>query len=282
MSARPTTLRVTILVDEEAPTRGTAEHGFAAFLEWGEHRLLFDTGQGEVLAANAAACGVLLTTVEDTVLSHGHYDHTGGIPAVLAAAPAARFWSLTGIDRPRYSRREGTPRAIGLPDPARRALASLPPEQLRCADAAPAIVPGAWLTGPIPRLDPREDTGGPFFLDAAGQWPDPLADEQALWFPTSRGPIVIVGCCHAGLVNTLRRVQEQSGDHRVRAVIGGLHLGAASEERLAHTLDELARRDLERLVPCHCTGARAFGRLQQALGERVCPGGVGARFEFAD
>jgi 7,8-dihydropterin-6-yl-methyl-4-(beta-D-ribofuranosyl)aminobenzene 5'-phosphate synthase len=142
------------------------------------------------------------------------------------------------------------------------------------------IAPGAGVTGVISRLTDYEDTGGPFFLDAAGEHPDPIEDDLALWIRTEEGLVVVVGCSHAGLVNTLKTAVRLAGTSRIRAVIGGFHLLEASFSRTAQTVRALRALSPETILPCHCTGVRALETLRRAFGERVAPGAAGVICEL--
>src|SRR5512145_419111 len=155
-----------------------------------------------------------------------------------------------------------------MPDAARNALESVPQENVRWIHQPVELSASAGLAGPIPRLSDFEDTGGPFYLDPEGAEPDPLADDLALWLRTDRGLVVLAGCGHSGLVNTLRCAASESGERRLRAVIGGFHLGEASQRRLHRTVEALASLSPDIIVPCHCTGAAASERLRQSFGAR--------------
>lgn len=273
-------LKVTILVDNHAGPGLTSEHGLAFWIETGSTNILFDTGQGTALEPNAAALGVDLAAAHLVVLSHGHYDHTGGLPLVLGKAAQARVHCHPGVFGPRFSIRDGAARAIGMPAPAQAALKALP--RLRLAQETRGV---RWsehlgLTGAVPRRAPFEDTGGPFFLDDGGRQPDPIDDDQAMWARTRDGLVVITGCCHSGLLNTLERVRAVAGAGRIHAIIGGFHLSAASEHRMAKTIEGLRAHDPARLIPCHCTGDGAVAALQAAFGDRVTPGATGQIHEW--
>jgi 7,8-dihydropterin-6-yl-methyl-4-(beta-D-ribofuranosyl)aminobenzene 5'-phosphate synthase len=272
-------ITVTILVDNQAPPGLLSEHGFSAWVEAAGRRLLFDTGQGPALAANADALGVDLRAVETLVLSHGHYDHTGGIPFVLGLAPTVEIHLHPAATGARYAIRDGVAKPIDVPDPARRALEAHPPG-VRWTTEPHQFTPDVGLTGPVPRVTGYEDTGGPFFTDPEGREPDPITDDMALWMRSDRGLVVVAGCSHAGVVNTLRHALAVSGETRLHAVLGGFHLNAASEHRLARTMEDLQALGPDLVVPCHCTGAPAVERLEQALGARVVRGSAGAVFRF--
>lgn len=264
--------RIIVLAQDSVRQRGLlAEHGLALWLEWGDRRLLFDTGQGLVLRANAKRLGVPLAEMTDIVLSHGHYDHTGGLAALLARhSPTLHAHPHAFL--PRYARNaDGTARDIAMPDAANvRAYARLDPVT-RPTD----LGHGLWLTGPVPRRTDYEDTGGPFFLDPACQSPDPVTDDQAAFIETPEGIVVLVGCAHAGVVNTLRYVQELTGGQPLHTLLGGLHLVRADARRLRETIAELRRRPPRRLFPGHCTGDAATARLWQDFPDRCAPCPVG-------
>lgn len=271
--------KLTIIVDNKAAEGLLCEHGFAAWIEVAGRRLLFDTGQGAALAGNADKLGIDLRTADTLVLSHGHYDHTGGVPLLVARAPTAEIYAHPAATGPRYSIRDGVAKPIAMPVAARTAL-EVHPVGVRWTTRSQRLAIGLGLTGPIPRLTDFEDTGGPFFVDADGSQSDSIADDMALWMRTGRGLVVVVGCSHAGLVNTLRHALKLSGEPRLHAVLGGFHLNQASEVRLARTMAELQELGPDLIVPCHCTGDAAVERLRQSFGERVFPGSAGAVFRF--
>ncbi len=272
-------IKITVLVDDLAAAGLRSEHGFAAWIEVAGRRLLFDTGQGSALMDNAEKLGIDLRTVDTLVISHGHYDHTGGIHLVIAQAPTAKIYIHPASTGPRYSIRDGVAKSIVMPNPARMAL-EMHSVGVRWTTRAEQLLLGLGLTGPIPRLTDYENTGGPFFVDADGNEPDLITDDQALWANTERGLVVVVGCSHAGLVNTLRHALKLSGEPRLHAVLGGFHLNEASERRLSRTMDELKQLGPDLIIPCHCTGDAAVERLRRTFGERVVQGYAGAVFRL--
>jgi len=280
MSPQVSTAMVTLLVDNKALAGLGFEHGFAAWIEVSGRRVLLDTGQGAVLAGNAAALGIDLGAVDILVLSHGHFDHTGGISQVLARAPAAEVYFHPAATGVRYAVRDAVARSIGMPEAARGALKRFVATRVHRVTEPAEIAPGVGLTGRIDRHTNYEDTGGPFFLDSAGTRPDPISDDLALWIRTDRGLVVVVGCSHAGLINTLQHARRVSGEARLHAVVGGFHLGGAAAERLERTVEALEALAVERIVPCHCTGDAAVETLRQALGARVVPGAAGVSYTF--
>ncbi len=248
-------LTITQLVENAAGAPGLlAEHGAAFFIEADGRYLLLDTGQGMVLRHNAERLGLPIDRVEMIVLSHGHYDHTGGLSAALELTGHADLYLHPDALSAKYNRDGrfiGAPRAdlTDLESRVRRLLISRTPTTL---------APGILLTGEIPRVHPLEDTGGPFYSDARSTVLDCIPDDQALAIDTPGGLVVVLGCGHAGVVNTLEYVQTLTHGRAIRAVLGGMHLLRANAARLQFTLDAFQRLGIAYLAPNHCTGLAAI------------------------
>jgi 7,8-dihydropterin-6-yl-methyl-4-(beta-D-ribofuranosyl)aminobenzene 5'-phosphate synthase len=278
MGASP--IAITILVDNQAGPGLTTEHGFSLWIEADGRHILFDTGQGPALPMNARTLGVDLRQTDMVVLSHGHYDHTGGIPHVLHVAPNAHVYCHPGVVQPRYSLRNGSPKPAHMPSASMAALDRLPEKHLRWTSEAVMLSSTIGLTGPIPRQTTFEDTGGAFFLDPEARHADPIEDDLALWIKTDQGLVVCVGCCHAGIINTLTHVRRLSGVAPIRAIIGGLHLLNADDRRLNHTLSAMQTIPIETVIPCHCTGDRAMDELDAVMGAKMRRSSSGATHHF--
>lgn len=277
-------INFTLLVDNLAREGLEIEHGFSAFISTGNQRILFDTGAGAALLPNARSLEIDLASANSLVLSHGHYDHTGGLAQILALNPQIHLYFGQGMAVSRCSCHPGIPpRDIGLRPDDYRALCAVPISQIRQLHAPHYLAPGIGLTGPIPRKHVFEDTGGPFFMDAGKQQPDLIDDDLALWLETAKGLVIVTGCCHSGLLNTIDYVRRISGQKRICGIVGGLHLLHASAERLKETIAILAELNLDFLMPTHCTGAGPISVLLETLGSDVVkPGYAGMAINLGD
>ncbi len=282
----PDTLRVRVLAEDTLGSRGdlVAEPGLSLLLQTPQCRVMLDCGASGAFRRNARLLGERLDDVCAAVLSHGHYDHGGGLPDLLEAAPTARIALHPAALAPHYARRKGgRVDAIGLPEPGLLALRAAPQRclwALRPVEVAPSV----WASGPVPRRHPLEGPQSHFFLDEACTLRDDVAEDQALWVETPSGLVVLLGCAHSGVVNTVSYVREavasRAGEPScspraadglpvVRAVLGGMHLLGAGENRLRETVEYLAALDLEYCAPCHCTGQRAIALLRERLGPQI-------------
>jgi len=278
----PTLVRrvtVTILCDNSVVRPGVlAEHGLSVHVDADGRAFLFDTGASGVFAGNAARLGLDLSRAAAVVLSHGHYDHTGGLITILSAYGGREVIGHPEVFAAKFSRQRSRPaRAIGSPQ-SQRQLSRLG-ATFRLGAEPQEIAPGVTTTGVIPRTTDFEHIPAHFMIKRGGRpTRDFLDDEQAVIVRTRRGLVVIVGCAHRGLINTIRRAIEVTGDGRVCAVIGGTHLAAADPPQVERTVEELRALDVRRLVACHCTGFGPSAELRSAFGESFSPGGVGATF----
>jgi 7,8-dihydropterin-6-yl-methyl-4-(beta-D-ribofuranosyl)aminobenzene 5'-phosphate synthase len=244
------------------------EHGLSYWIDTGTKRVLFDTGQGLTLAHNAQRLGIDLGTADAIVLSHGHYDHVGGLSAALAAAPRAELWLHPAAIARKYIRSPGgNARRISTDFMERGDFGAA--RAVRLAEQPAEIVPGVWVTGAIPRHHEWEDVGGPFYLDEALQIPDPITDDMALFLPGPRGVSVICGCAHSGVLNTLDHIAAVTGSQTIDTLVGGLHLASASPTRIDRTLAALLEVNPRQISVCHCTGPLATARVWTGFPECV-------------
>ena len=271
--------RVTCLVDDQPARPGLpTEHGLALHVDADGRSGLLDTGRTALVVGNARRLGLELGRVGWVVLSHGHYDHTGGLEAVLGASPDAVVhahpdaFGRKGVEHEHASYEIGAPVGVGE-------LRELGVD-LRLERGPREVAPGILCTGEVPRTTGFEAPEHRFWVrDDAGQRPDPFDDDQALVLDTSDGLVVLLGCSHRGVINTLRRAVALLPGRRLHLVVGGMHLYAADDERIERTADALLALDVDRVGCCHCTGDVATSVIRDRLGARYIEAGVGATFE---
>jgi 7,8-dihydropterin-6-yl-methyl-4-(beta-D-ribofuranosyl)aminobenzene 5'-phosphate synthase len=279
-------LKVTILSTMLAgSTKGIGEWGFAALVEVDGRRLLIDTGaRPDTVLKNATELGVDLANVTDLVVTHNHDDHTGGLltlrrelrvrnPAALSRAHVG-----AGIFEPRLQP-DGKDANGLLPVKA-------PYEALGGVfvvhDKPEELFPGVWLTGPVPRVHPEHNWSGSLKVrTASGLVEDTVAEDSAVVIETAQGLVVITGCGHAGIANIVDYARKLAGNAPIHAVIGGLHLFAATDDQLAWTAARLKDAGLVHLLGAHCTGVEAVYRLRDLVNlsrSTAVVGAVGASF----
>ncbi len=261
-----------------------AEHGLAFFIKTGRHRLLFDTGRSDLIVKNAHTLGLDLENVEAVALSHGHYDHTGGLGPLRGLAPKARLYVHPAALTPKFAQETEDPDHDSWPV----GMAEIDAQFIRQSQNSVVwtlkpteMVEGIFVTGEIPRCTDFEDTGGRFFLDEGCNQPDPLLDDQALFFDTPPGLVVILGCAHAGVVNTVDYIRQITGGRPIHALLGGLHLIDASPERLKRTLAAFRRWDVQRVAVGHCTGLAAVAQLWTSFPGRCSDWATGSCMIFS-
>ncbi len=265
-----------------------AEHGFSCLVRVSsggtEHTLLLDAGlSADCMAWNARQMGIDLTTAESVVLSHGHFDHTGGLAGFFCSA--GRRIPLTAHPDAFIRRRLNNPV---------HGLVELPPVDGAALEAAGADirkVPGSsvaasglvLVTGEVERKVPFE-TGMPGMeMYVGGEWvPDPIRDDQAVVISVKdKGLVVLSGCAHAGIANTVAYAREVTGIDRVHAILGGFHLtGPAVAPRIRPTMDAIARFSPDYVVPMHCTGWDAINRFMEAMPGKCILNTVGTTYVF--
>lgn len=274
--------KVTVIVDNETGASGLrAEHGWSAWIEHQGHHVLLDTGQGQALAPNAEALSLPWERLEAVVLSHGHYDHTGGLPHALEAGNRPAVFAHPAAWQKKYALEAGGPaREIGT-STAILELVRTRAKKVEDILRPTEVIPGLWLTGPIPRRTDFEDVGGSYYLDAHGGQADTLPDDQAMFFEAREGLVVLLGCAHAGVINTLRYIQKLRPGRKYHVVLGGMHLLRASEERLERTLEGLEMLEVTHVYPAHCTGQPARERLGKRFGSWCTNTEAGQVYTFA-
>jgi 7,8-dihydropterin-6-yl-methyl-4-(beta-D-ribofuranosyl)aminobenzene 5'-phosphate synthase len=247
---------------------GVGEWGFAALVEIDGRRLLFDTGaRPKTVLDNARELGIDLSDVTDVVLSHHHWDHTGGLMALREELskknPAALSRAHVGegifLSRPSPTDGRETNEMI-----ARRTAYQAGGGKFVVHTRPEEIMPGVWLSGPVPRRHAERNWPHSARLQTPqGLVEDSIPEDASLVIDTPEGLVVIIGCGHAGVINTIEYARSAVRPARAYAVIGGLHLFRSSDEELEWTAMKLKEFGVVHLLGAHCTGIEAVFRIRQ-------------------
>jgi 7,8-dihydropterin-6-yl-methyl-4-(beta-D-ribofuranosyl)aminobenzene 5'-phosphate synthase len=285
---RVRSLEVVVLSTMLADRAGIGEWGFAALVIADGHRLLFDTGaRPDTVLRNARELKLDLSSVPAVILSHHHGDHTGGLVTSRremnkrnsVALGQAYVGAGIFLSRPGPGGRE-TNEALAI-----KAEYESLGGTFVVVERPTELFPGAWLTGPVPRTYPERNWSLQRTIRHADgrEIEDNVPEDMSLVLDTDKGLVVVSGCGHAGIINTLEFARRQVRDTRIAAAIGGFHLFEADAAILDWTATKLRGFELKSLLGAHCTGIEAVFGLRQRLGlsRTACAvGAVGARFDL--
>lgn len=269
-------LKLAVVCENTVGTTGgiIGEWGLSIYLEVSGMKILFDTGESGVLLNNADIMGIDLQSVDALVLSHGHYDHTGGMKSFLRHRGKLPVYAHPNLFAHHFSTPK-KPRYIGVPH--RKELLECLGAEFLYIEKPFEITPGVFISGKVPRKKFFENDQETLFSLENGKivMPDPFHDDMSLYLVTPEGLFIILGCAHAGLINIVEHAREITGESRVYGIIGGTHLGPAPVAQQEATISYLEELDLQFLGANHCTGQAVIARLANIFGQRFkfCPAG---------
>jgi 7,8-dihydropterin-6-yl-methyl-4-(beta-D-ribofuranosyl)aminobenzene 5'-phosphate synthase len=236
-----------------------AEHGWAVFIETDQGNFLFDTGQGKSIVNNAQYFNKDLSTIKGIIISHHHIDHTGGLLNVLEQIDKVKVYSHPDLFKNSYVIDEEKQINIGIP--FRREILESRGAQFKFSNSFREIAPDLMLSGEIPRLTEFEKSSKRFLLKIKeGYTQDLISDDQTLIVNTEKGLIIILGCSHSGMINIINHIIDKTGQNHIRTIIGGTHLGPASEETKEKTVQALKKFDIEKIGVSHPQSYNKFHR----------------------
>jgi 7,8-dihydropterin-6-yl-methyl-4-(beta-D-ribofuranosyl)aminobenzene 5'-phosphate synthase len=262
---------------------GAGEHGFSAFVETDGGDYLFDTGSGHSVVANSLVLKKDLRTIRRIFLSHGHYDHTGGLPEVLKLRGNVEVHAHPHLflDRIAVLKEDDKEikRFVGIP--YKKAYLEFLGANFVLSKDFFEVEKGIFLTGEVPRKTPFEKPDPRLFSEMDGKiTQDIFLDDQSLILDTKKGLVVILGCAHSGMINILDHVIDKTGKEKFYAIMGGTHLDFLTPEQLEESIKSLKKMEIERIGISHCTGMRAAFRFHQEFGDRFFYGCVGSVLEL--
>jgi 7,8-dihydropterin-6-yl-methyl-4-(beta-D-ribofuranosyl)aminobenzene 5'-phosphate synthase len=275
-----TTTRIYILSDNTSIRKGFgSEHGLSILIQMDQDsHWLWDTGQSSLFLESAQKFGLDLGNLKGVALSHGHYDHTDGLSTLLNEINfTGSIYANPDFAVDRFKVQEGfAPKPIGL---NKHTLPWPLPGFVGVQDSL-ELTHGLTIISKIERRPGLYQSASDFYFDVEKHLPDFVEDDACLVLLSNSGPVVILGCCHSGLANTLYQVKDILGLNRVFSIIGGMHLIDASESSLHQTVQVLTEFSVEYIYPCHCTGKKSIDFLKEQLPGKVFDIGTGSVIEF--
>lgn len=277
-------MRCTVIVDNLTgltPKKPfLAEHGFSLLIENKGQKILFDSGYSQIILHNLGLLQVTPAEIDTIVLSHGHYDHVGGLHFFLQQGQKRYpVYAHPDVFLQRYSLNGGAKEDIGIPY-TRERLSSMGADWHFSQDPV-EVSPGLWFSGEISK-NTRQEAGDKNLIAVRHgvEGADQFADDAALFYDTGDGLVVIGGCAHSGLVNTVKYGLEVTKTSRLAGWIGGTHLGPASGEQQEFTLDFLQEMGPDFIMTGHCTGLSMMSAISNRFPKRFIPSVIGQTVEF--
>lgn len=254
-------MKITVVVENFAEDKNVlGEYGLSVLVEDMGHRVLVDTGQGRVLFPNMQSLEIDPRSIEHLVLSHGHFDHTGGIQKLLLHSENIPVWAHPEIEIRHTSLKEGQARFIGC-------HINLKGIDFRPITGVSQVTPNVWaLEVPLDHRDTAlVNRPEHLVVPSRGEWElDPFPDDISLVVKGEKGISVLLGCAHAGVVNILEEVAARFATRSFHMVLGGMHIGDQTPEFIDKITSELTTRfNVEKWRPCHCTGLKALCALER-------------------
>lgn len=268
------------LVENKTETEGIlAEHGLSIYIDTGDNKILFDAGASDAFAMNAQQMKVDLSQVDLAVVSHGHYDHTGGFPMFCRINRKAPIYIHKNAFRESHGfengRIEDEMCGIRWTEEQRNAITN----RLIFTDGAVWITEDIVITGTIPLAEGFEPTEKFYYFSVNG---DPVLDdmshEQCLVIRRPEGLFVFSGCSHRGVISALLEARRLFPDTPVAVLIAGMHLYSAKESDKAKVIERLKKEEVKKLMPVHCTGINAICDLRQVFGDNCVIAMAGDEF----
>lgn len=270
-------LKATVLVDNAASGGLSGEWGLSIYIEYGDNKILLDTGASDLFIKNAEKLNVPLKDVDHAALSHAHYDHANGMEAFFRVNQKAKFYLRKGTQENCYKKVWFIQKYIGIPKNILKSFS----ERIIYADGDHQLCEGVYL---IPHKTAGMESIGlkeKMFQKKDGNWvPDDFSHEQSLVFETGKGLVIFNSCSHGGAANIINEVSGTFPDKKVYGIIGGFHLYNKSDDEVRAFAEKVKETGIEYVCTGHCTEEKAYGILEKELGGIVHKLHVNLTMEF--
>ena len=278
-------IKLTILIDNYVDSQKLkAEHGLSILIDDGNEKILFDCGQSDLILSNAKVLGIDLNGITKIVLSHSHYDHTGGLlPLLKYLNREIDIYAHPLVFEEKFSEYKDSSgfsinRYIGIPERAQ--IYEKEGARFLLSKDSVQISDYIYLSGQINK-DNKEEPEDLFFIKENNNFiKDPIHDDISIFINLPELLVIVTGCAHSGILNILGKSKDLKLNNKNLAIIGGLHLSKKDNACIDNIISELKKYNIKLLVPMHCTGFSAFGKLANSFGNNCVIGSVGKVLEF--
>ncbi|MCQ2507852.1 MAG: MBL fold metallo-hydrolase [Dorea sp.] len=269
--------KITVVVDNIPSDNLKGEWGLALYVEYGNQKILVDTGASDLFAENLKKLGLSIEEVDYATLSHAHYDHANGMPRFFKDNQKAKFYVRESTGENCYAKKFIFRKYIGIPKHVMEKYS----DRIEIVTGDYKIAEGLYL---IPHKTPGLEAIGKremmYKKVKTGLMPDDFSHEQSLVLDTDKGMVIINCCSHGGAVNIINEVCSTFPDKQVYGIIGGFHLFNKSEEEVRSVARAIRETGIEFVCTGHCTKERAYKIMKQELGDKLEMLRVGLVMEF--
>ncbi len=273
MTNKAQEIHITILVDNCVYMPGIrAEHGLSMLVQKGSKKVLFDCGQSGLLLENARKLKIALEGIDAIVLSHGHFDHCGGLASVIKQNPGVKILGHPNIFEQKFVNKPKL-RYVGMGSKQQYRDAGA---EFLLSSESMAIDEGIYTTGQVPRVTDFEYVGKNFIKKVDGGYiQDPILDDLSLIIEHKKGIVLLLGCAHSGIINTLKKASALSGKDAFLLVAGGMHLMHKDDAYVQKVLAEMQGFTIDSVMPLHCSGNNHDGLFKKYFDTRLHKGSAG-------
>jgi len=277
-------IRLTTLCENSAGKPGfAAEWGLSILVEADGRTILFDTGASDITLRNADRLGIDIPSGTPIVLSHAHADHTGGLAPMLRRIGETQVIAHPAIWEEKYTRRPYEDTAADISIPYEKKQLEELGAHFQLSREPVQLSENIWTTGEIPMITDFESIEPIFHILKNGEFqPDPILDDQALIIRSREGLVIVLGCAHRGMINTIRHAQHITGEQRVHTIVGGTHLFPKTEEQKQKAIAALREIGIRKIGASHCTGFDASMKLAHEFGDDFFVNNTGSIYILDD